>query len=204
MPRGAWLGIFFVTYLTSCSSAKTPQGACSGLLRGVREGDADLIFDYLLESTQWSFYTVQKNHRRMRDLVATSYPEHERAAALGRLYGAEDDSGRDLFGRLYTERYAESWAAAPGHSATDENKDQALDRNSARVNPSAERPGEYLCQIEGLKPFHLVRSASGRWGVADIAAEWDQAQLRAIHDLETVEKNAALYRRIGAKAPSLQ
>jgi hypothetical protein len=123
----------------------------------------------------------------MRELIETSYPKSEQPAALARLYGAGVDSGRELWARLYSERYAQSFADRQG-------------TGTVKVTPSSERPDERLCGREGRKPFHLARAASGRWGIADLDGEWEQAQLRAVHDLDTIQKNADLYQRV--QAPS--
>ena len=51
---------------------------------------------------------------------------------------------------------------------------------------------------EGKKAFRVARAASGRWGIADLDSEWEQAQLRAVHDLDTIRKNVDLYKRVSA------
>lgn len=169
--------------LGGCRHPRTPEQACEDFLRAVSEGDGGGVFDSLVETTRWAFYTVQKNHRKMRDLVGETYPPAERPAALARLYGAEADSGRDLFIQIYPERYAASWSSRLG-------------TGELRVAPSPDKPTEYLCQRASGQPFRISRSASGKWGMSELNAEWDQAQLRAVHDLETVQKNADLYRRL--------
>ncbi len=176
-----------------CRGQSTPERVCTSFVRAVSEGDAGAVYDNLLETTQWGLHGVQSNHRRMRALIESSYPEHERAAALSRLYGAEADSGRDLFSRLYAERYAAEWSARLGLSG-----DKAAAASPLNVSASPGRAGEFLCRRGSGRPFRLARSASGRFGVADISDEWEQAQLGAIHDLDTVERNANLYRRVSA------
>lgn len=195
-PRFGLLLAFFLLLDVGCHRLQTPQVVCEAFLSAVREGDAAGVFDSLLENTQWAVYTVQKNHRKMRDLVEKNYPQGERAAAVARLYGAEADNGRELWTSLYPERYAASFTSRLGAGPAEGTS------RRARVVPSTEHPGEYSCQSEGGQPFRLARSASGRLGIADLAAEWEQAELRAVHDLETVQKNADLYLRTGAAAAS--
>ena len=89
---GFWAGL--VLGLDGCSPNRTPQGACEQLLHAIAEGDSSAVFDALMPSTQWSFYTVVKNHRKMHDVIQSSYPVEQRAAALGRLYAADASSGR--------------------------------------------------------------------------------------------------------------
>lgn len=170
-----------------CAKTSTPEAACESFFAALAEGDAGAAFDHLIESTQWSLATVQKNHRRMRELIESSYPPAEQPAALARLYGASDGSGRELWARLYLERYAQFFAERQGAGAV-------------QVTPSLERPAERLCGREGKKPLRVARAASGRWGIADLDSEWEQAQLRAVHDLDTIQKNADLYKRV--QAPS--
>lgn len=187
MGRALASGLFAIVCATGCAKSSTPEAACDSFFAALAEGDAGAAFDNLIESTQWSFATVQKNHRRMRDLIESSYPPAEQPAALARLYGANESSGRELWSRLYNERYAQFFAERQGTGAV-------------KVSPSLEHPTERLCGREGKKTFRLARAASGRWGIADLDSEWEQAQLRAVHDLDTIQKNADLYKRV--QAPS--
>jgi hypothetical protein len=189
LPGRWWrlpLAVCGLLWLGGCPGRSTPQRACEQLHRAVAEGDPGAVFDWLYEPTQWAFYTVQKNHRKMRDLIRLSYPATEREAALGRLYGSEADSGRELFAQLYPQRYGQDFAARLGSGPS-------------LLRPHPQRPGDYLCGA-GDRALWLRRADSGLWGVADLASDWEQAQLRAVLDLATVEKNAALYRRVAAPA----
>lgn len=184
---GLLAGVAAGGFGAGCAKTSTPEAACESFFAALAEGDAGAAFDNLIESTQWSFATVQKNHRRMRELIESSYPPAEKPAALARLYGASDGSGRDLWARLYSERYSQFFAERQGASG-----------DAIKVTPSSEHPGERLCGREGRKPLRVARAASGRWGIADLDSEWEQAQLRAVHDLETIQKNADLYKRVQA------
>lgn len=168
-----------------CTRLRTPEAACELLLRGIGEGDASSIFDALLVSTQWSFATVQKNHRAMRALIKKSYPAEQQPAAQARLYGAEADSGRDLFQDLYPERFQADFQARAGSGPPE-------------VTRTPEGDGA-LCQRRnkppGARPFRLGRMPDGRWGMMELDREWDEAKLRAVHDLETVKKNAELFQK---------
>jgi hypothetical protein len=180
---GVWFGLGL-----GCQHSRTPERTCQAFLRGISEGDAGAVFENLLETTRWSFSTVAKNHRRMRTLVESSYPPAERSGALGRLYGADFDGGRELFNQIYSERYAAAWTSRLGSG-------------EPLIKPSPDKPGQLTCQRAVGQPFSLARSPSGQWGVADLDLEWEQAQLRAVHDLETVKKNADLYKRLSAPPP---
>ncbi len=178
---GALLGGLLLA-LGGCAGKNTPEAACEQLLRAVAEGDASAVFDSLLQTTQWSFYSVVKNHRKMRDLITDSYPATQQAAALGRLYGADASNGRELFVRLYPERYEKDFSARLGPGAPQ--------LGDAPAGPAG--APRRLCS-RGGSPFMLQVAASGRWGMAELDREWDEAQLRAFHDLATVQKNAELY-----------
>lgn len=184
--RGLWGAGFFVAAgclaATGCAGKNTPEAACEQLLHAVAEGDASAVFDSLLQTTQVSFFSVAKNHRKMRDLITDSYPAAQQAAALGRLYGADAGSGRELFARLYPERYEKDFSARLGSGAL----------QVAAAPPGPAGAPRRLCS-RGGPPFILQATAAGRWGMAELDREWDEAQLRAHHDLATVQKNAELY-----------
>jgi hypothetical protein len=169
----------------SCQPSRTPEGACEHLLRAISEGDASAVFDALMPPTQWSFDTVVKNHRRMRELILASYPAELQAAALGRLYGAEASSGRDLFGRTYPERYEKDFSRRLGSGPMQLGPAPSSDSGAPRR----------LCARQGGQPF-VLQAAAGKWGLVELDREWDEAQLRTFHDVATVQKNAELYQGV--------
>ena len=184
--RGLMAGALGCTlaFGAGCHRVPSPEQTCEQLLRGIAEGDAITVFEVLTQPTQWALYTVQRNHQKMRQLIESSYPATERPAALARLYGADDGDGRGLFSRLYAERYGAALTARLGAGEPRQN------REGEGAAPCAR------CESAG-PPFRLQRAAAGRWGFAELDLEWDQAQLRAVHDLATVQKNADLYRQAG-------
>jgi hypothetical protein len=191
----AGLGLIACGLGTSgCTRPRSPEAACELLVRGISEVDASTIYDALLPSTQWSLDTVQKNHRAMRALINKSYAVEQRPAALARLYGAEADSGRELFQLLYPARYQTDFERRNG-SGPPQVKPGA---EAAEAAPSGvvERA---TCQRQqppaGAMPFRLGKMQSGRWGLLELEREWDDAKLRAVHDLETVKKNAELFQQ---------
>jgi len=196
---GGRRGLFCALWLAvaGCAGKSTPEAACEQLLHAVAEGDASAVFDSLLQTTQWSFYSVAKNHRKMRDLIKDSYPAAQQGVALGRLYGADAGSGRDLFVRLYPERYEKDFTARLGPGAMQvaaAPSEPAGPAGPARPAGPAGAPRR-LCS-RGGPPFMLQATTAGRWGMAELDREWDEAQLRAYHDLATVQKNAELYRGV--------
>ncbi|MCS6913284.1 MAG: hypothetical protein RMK29_08385 [Myxococcales bacterium] len=163
--------------LCGCSAA-TPEAACARFVRGVRQGDGAQVFDALFRPTQWSLYSVARCQSEMRKLILRDYPPAERQAALARLMDGQSNSGRDLFQRIYGERYA-----------------QAFQRRLGQGPLRLQRDGEaVLCGREGGEPFRFELAKEGGWGMAELDREWEQAKVRAHHDLDTVRDNARLYR----------
>ena len=189
-----WAPWLVVLVTAACQPQNSPERICGSFLRAVAEGDATLIFDQLSQPTQWALYTVQKNQARMRQLVQQSYPAGEQAQALSRLYAADAENGRELFARIYAERYGASFRQRLGSGAAKAEVVPAA--QSGETNPVG---GELRCQraAAGGAAFRFVREASGRYGLVELAPEWEAAQLRATHDLATVEKNAEIYRQAG-------
>lgn len=165
-----------------CSRNRTADAACESLRDAVLEADGIAVFDALLQNTQWSVATVQKLHRQMAASIRTSYPVAEQAAALARLYAADSDSGRELFLQLYGERYAADFRS----------------RVSEQMTVRVDGPGQAACGGEAGRPFRLSLGQDRKWGLSELDREWEDAKLRAFHDVETVEKNVELYRRIGS------
>ena len=170
--------LLLATLWGACSS-RTPESVCAALVRGVAEGDAVQVFAQLDEPTRWAMYTVEKNHRRMRELIAAAYAPGEKEAALSRLHAGTTGSGEALFAEIYAGRYAALFAKRLGTGSL------VVQRHSETEARCARQSGQ------GLR---LSSSAQGRWGVAELSSEWKDAELRAVHDLATVEKNAELYR----------
>lgn len=163
--------------LCGCSAA-TPEAACVRFLRGVRQGDGAQVFDALSRPTQWSLYSVARCQSEMRMLIMRDYPRQEQQAALARLVGGQSRSGRDLFQRIYGERYAQAFQ-------------RRLGQGPLRLQPDGEG---VRCGREGGDLFRFERAEEGDWGMAELDREWEQAKVRAHHDLDTVRDNARLYR----------
>jgi hypothetical protein len=194
-PGRRLAGLFVLLALGTlgCPGRSTPEAACEQLFHAIAEGDASAVFDGLLQTTQWSFYTVVKNHRQMRELILASYPAEQQPAALARLYGADADNGRELFMRLYPQRYEKSFTERLGSGPL------RVDKPAGGEGGAAGAP--VRCQLQQGQPFTMQRAASGRWGLGELDREWDEAQLRTFHDLATVQKNAELYRKVRPAQP---
>ncbi len=167
--------------MSACGRNKTAESACASLRDAVLEADGIAVYDALLQNTQWSVSTVQKLHREMGDSIHHSYPAKEQAAALARLYAADAESGRELFLQLYAERYAADFR----------------ERVSEQMPVRTVGPKEATCGPESGRPFRLALGLDGKWGLSELDREWEDAKLRAYHDLETVKKNVDLYKRVG-------
>lgn len=174
--------VLLCVFSASCSSAKTPEGACERLLSGIRDGDASQVFDGLLTTTQWSLHTVAKLNHEMRGLIETSYPASEKARELQRLPNV-GTNGRALFAHLYPLRYEATFRTRMGKGPI-----------TTQLDPKGDRATCMRAQGGG-PPFELRRLDTGRWGMAELDSDWELAKLRAFHDRKTVQENARLYEK---------
>lgn len=178
-------GALCALFSVGCRRESAAERSCRLLLRGVSEGDGGAVFDQLYEPTQWALHNIQRNHSRMRELITGGYPPGEQAGALSRLYGAEAENGRDLFGRVYAERYAAALQARLGGGAV-------------TVTPVAGSTDVECRRAQAAgPPYRLGLGPGGRYGLRELAGEWEAAALRTFQDLATVEKNADIYRHAG-------
>jgi hypothetical protein len=180
---GLWACSLLLSLASGCSRGKTAESACHDLRDAILEADGMAVYDALLQNTQWSVSTVQKLHAQMASAITSRYPGPEQAAALARLYAAEADSGRELFWQLYPERYAADFRERVGEQ-------MPVTLVSAQ---------QARCGTDAGKPFALSLGQDGKWGLSELDREWEDAKLRAYHDLETVQKNVELYRRMGER-----
>lgn len=169
--------------VTGCGRLRTPESSCESLRDAIWEADGIAVYDALIQNTQWSISTVNKLHLQMAAQIRASYPPSQQDAALARLYAASASSGRELFLSLYGERYAADFRP----------------RVAQQMPLRIESDGSASCGPVAGKPFRLGRGLDGKWGLSELDREWEDAKLRAYHDLATVEKNVALYRVVGTK-----
>lgn len=166
-----------------CNKAKTPEEAHRRFVEAVRTGDPVKVFDVLDKQTRWGWMTVQKRHREAYDIVLSTYPEGSvRDSALRRFErGATANSAKDLF------------ADEVGRAAFPNLRVQA-DAPVARFETAADGGTAAAVTTTGDRvPFR--RASDGGWGYGGFAADADDRQRRAIHDLEAVRTNAADYER---------
>lgn len=174
-------------------AARSAEDAYAQLLEAVDSGDGARLFDALDTPTQWAIETVHKSQREMRQLVVESYPPAERDAALQRIPAAcEEDLDRP---RRYFRRL-------PDTAETVADIKRRLHLGTGTPTGSIRRPdGVAEVWREGGSLFHFDQDASGRWGDLELRATWERNKERALHELDTVRENAALYkRRAGGQA----
>ncbi len=148
-------------------------------MTAVHEQDAAAVFDTLMPTTRSAFDTVAREQRRMRALIERSYPREEQARALAHFY-PQATSGRDLFRLLYPRRFADDFQRRLGPQA----------KARVTLDPAG---NSATCERSGGAPFRFGRTVAGTWGMGELDAEWDLAQVRAVHDADTVRENARLY-----------
>ena len=182
--------------VTACRNrpAETPEDAYLLVLKACDKGDPAFLFDALDTPTQWSIETVHHAQREMRQLVFETYPPEDKARMLGRIPEAaeeEEDHARRYYRRL------------DGSQAVLTDLKKRIYAGSGQpVGTVDHRAQTATVWREGGSVFHFARDDKGRWGYSELRSEWDHAKLRAIHDLETVRKNAALYRQLAGAPPA--
>ena len=174
--------------------ATSPEEAFDQLLDAANASDPARLFDALDTDTQWAIETAHKSQREMRQLIVASYPPAERDAALARIPAAcEEDLERP---RRYFRRT---------EGAADILADLKRRLYLGTGQPvGSVRKAEGIAEVwrEGGSIFHFARDAKGRWGFMELRVSWERGRERALHELETVQKNAALYQRLPAPAPA--
>ena len=176
--------------LAACQEppAVDAEEAYDRLLSACDKNDAARLFDALDTPTQWSIESVQHDQRDMKRLILETYPPADRDRALARIpVAAEEDVDhpRRYFRRL--ERSPEIL------------RDVCKRLYAGKGQPSgslAPRASGATVWRDGGSVFHFAPDDKGRWGWAELRAEWENAKLRSTHDLATVRENAAIYRKM--------
>ncbi|HEX2573985.1 MAG TPA: hypothetical protein VH877_30835 [Polyangia bacterium] len=174
--------------------AETPEDAYLLVLKACDKGDPAYLFDAFDTPTQWSIETVHHAQREMRQLVFETYPPEDKARFLGRIPDAaeeEEDHARRYYRRLDGSQ-----------ALLGDLKKRIYAGSGQPVGSVDHRTKTATVWREGGSIFHFARDDKGRWGFSELRSEWDHAKLRAIHDLETVRKNAALYRQLAGGPPA--
>ena len=133
------------------------------------------------------------NGREMRKLVLESYPPAERDRALARIPAAcEEDLERP---RRYFRRLDD------GAAILADVKRRLYVGTGQPVGSVRKKEGIAEVWREGGSIFHFFRDPTGRWGYMELRDGWERQKERALHELDVVRENAALYRRRPAAAP---
>ena len=157
----------------------TPEGAYVRLVLAVTDDKLASAFAYLETDAQWAVFTLLDYERKMGDLVASSYPEPERAKLLADLEDARAASGtEDYFARL---------AKRLGFVAR-------LRRDLSGV-AKVEIVGE-RATVETARGtrYAFRRRENGIWGLTMFSAELRGRAERASRDVIVIERSAADYR----------
>ena len=172
----------------------SPEEAFVRLLDACDSGDGAKLFDAFDTNTQWAIETVHKADREMRQLVIDTYPPETRDAALARLPAAcEEDLERPrrFFRRL--DASAEILADL---------KRRIYAGTGQPVGSVRKKEGIAEVWREGGSIFHFARDDKGRWGFNEQREMWEREKERALHEVDTVRRNADLYRKAKGGAPA--
>jgi hypothetical protein len=172
----------------------SPEEAFVRLLGACDSDDAARLFDALDTPTQWAIETVHKAQREARGLVLSGHPPAERERALALLPPAcEEELDRP---RRYYRRLDDSAAALA------EVKRRIYLGSGQPVGSVRKVEGTADVWREGGSIFHFSRDDKGRWGFSELRDRWERSKERALHELDTVTRNAALYQRLPAGDPA--
>ncbi len=167
--------------------ARSAEEAYLRVLKACDKSDAARLFDALDTPTQWSIESVQRDQREMRRRILESYPEPDRGRALARIPAACEEP--EEHPRRYFRRLDDSADVLAGICK------RMYAGSGQPVGSVRGVAGTADVWREGGSVFHFARDNDGRWGFAELRDEWEQAKLRATHDVETVRANQALYQQ---------
>ncbi len=164
----------------------TPEGAYARIVLAVTDDRLGAAFAYLETDAQWAVFTALDYEKQISTLVATSYPEPERATLLAEVEDARAASGgEDYFARL---------ARRLGFVAR-LRKDLS---GVARIEIKGERATVETAR--GTR-YAFRRRDNGIWGLTLFTAELRARAERASRDVAVIERAAADYRARPHEAP---
>jgi hypothetical protein len=188
MRRTAFLALL----LLGCQDgpAESPEEAYLRVLKACEKKDSARLFDALDTPTQWSIESVHHAQREMKRLIDASYPPEERDRALARIPACAAEP---------EERPRRYFRGLDGSAQLLADIDKRMFAGSGQpVGSAREVEGTAEVWRTGGSIFRFARDEKGRWGLSELRAEWEQAKVRAVHDLETVSNNAELYKKRAA------
>ncbi len=177
------LVLFFVT-AAGCDGTPDPRtvdGALGYAVRAIERDDAAALYKVIDERARHAMISIVNDRREAARLVAASYPEAERAAALRALGdAAEVTSAEALFARRCDRACRQALGAALGAAA------ETRTEGELTVVTTARGTTVRLFHGGGGHGWHGLE-----WHTAELSAERD----RANRDLTILRENAATYDR---------
>lgn len=185
LPRRLLLALALVAAMACRPTAKTPEEAYRRYSLAVAGRDGGALFDALDQGTRWCWMTVQRTHREAYDILLSSFPEGpDRTRQLRRFEaGALASHEREVFAAWFD-------AARFGPLAQTGGATPAFE-------PAGD--GEVTAVVNSVRLPFRRGPKDGGWGYAGLAAESDDAQRRAIADLEIIRRSAADWERAAAR-----
>jgi hypothetical protein len=186
MPQvlGRWISLVLFFAAAGCDPTPDPRtvdGAIAYAVRAVERDDPGDLYKVIDERARHAMISTVHDRREAAELVAASYPEAEREAAIAALGdAAEVESAAALFARRCDRACREALGARLGAAADV--------RTDGEITVVTTARGTTL---------RLYRGGQGRgwygleWHTAELAAERD----RANRDLALIRENAATYDR---------
>ena len=196
--RIAWLVGGAMLLAAACSSpespATSPEDAYMQVVHAGEKDDPAMLFDALDTRTQWAIETVHRAQQEMRQLIRDAYPVELRPSLLAGLPAAADEP---------LERPRRYFRRLEGSAATLADLKRRIFLGTGRpVGSTQKRRGLADVWREGGSIFHFARDEKGRWGYVEELGAWERNRERALHDVEQVRKNAAVYRHAPSAVPA--
>ncbi|RYE91017.1 MAG: hypothetical protein EOO75_09350 [Myxococcales bacterium] len=156
----------------------TPQGAYLRVVIAVREDHLERVFAYLETGAQWACHSIVDYRRRSQALIASSYPEPERARLLA--LHARAASAADGEAYFASEARARGW--------------EARLRTDLSGIASVEVEGERATvqTVRGTR-YSFRRRENGIWGLTTFTAELQAEATAAARDHAVIERAARDY-----------
>jgi hypothetical protein len=167
--------------------ARSAEDAYVAFEKAVKAGDAEAFYAALDQPTRWAIESAFSDQRMMRTIITAKYPEAEAQKELARLAAAEESDAARYFAHVDRDRQILARYRARVEAATGAVTSRAVGDDGAEVARGS------------APPLRFHRDNHGRWGFAELAAEWVLEKDRAAHAVKTVRENAALYQKAEEK-----
>ena len=169
--------------LSGCHSyPATPEDALSQIEQAVTSADGLMAWKLVDADTKSAVGAVLASDRLMQTIVKAKYPPADAQRELEHLAPADQPDEAHFFAAMSTR-----WAALEGYR-----KRLGSISGPVKTRPDGDKM-MWVARQDGM-PFHLLKTGRG-WAWIDPRTEWLLEKDRTAHALQTVQDNAALYKK---------